>query len=88
MHDFPAPSLFPKFDYHKIYADCEPYHGRSWAFSMLAWAEKPSTGGHGRAYENYGIDEQRGAVIVVRPDGCKFFCSLTLMLRAKSLLHC
>lgn len=22
-------SLFPKYDYDKIYADCEPYHGES-----------------------------------------------------------
>lgn len=30
----------------------------------------PSTGGHGKAYEGYGIDEERGAVLVIRPDGC------------------
>lgn len=26
MHDFPAPSLFPKYDYNKIYADAESWH--------------------------------------------------------------
>ena len=26
MNDFPAPSLFPQYDYSKIYADCESYH--------------------------------------------------------------
>lgn len=25
--------------------------------------------GHGRAYENYGIDKEKGCVVVVRPDG-------------------
>lgn len=25
--------------------------------------------GHGRAYENYGVDEKTGAVVIVRPDG-------------------
>jgi phenol 2-monooxygenase len=27
--------------------------------------------GHGRVYDNLGIDAERGALIVVRPDGCK-----------------
>jgi phenol 2-monooxygenase len=26
MQDFPAPALFPAYDYKKIYADCETYH--------------------------------------------------------------
>ncbi|BEJ18231.1 hypothetical protein CspHIS471_0705080 [Cutaneotrichosporon sp. HIS471] len=26
MQDFPAPALYPPFDYDKIYADCETYH--------------------------------------------------------------
>lgn len=28
--------------------------------------------GHGEVYKNLGIDRERGAAIVVRPDGCKF----------------
>jgi phenol 2-monooxygenase len=52
MQDFPAPALYPAFDYDKIYADCETYHR-----------------GHGHAYEKYGIDAEKGAVVVVRPDG-------------------
>jgi phenol 2-monooxygenase (NADPH) len=32
--------------------------------------------GHGYAYEKYGIDVEEGAVVIVRPDQCKFhFCS-------------
>jgi Phenol hydroxylase, C-terminal dimerisation domain. len=27
--------------------------------------------GHGHAYETYGIDPERGALVVVRPDQCK-----------------
>lgn len=52
MHDFPAPSLFPKYDYDKIYADCESWYK-----------------GHAHAYDHYGIDRQKGCVVVVRPDG-------------------
>jgi phenol 2-monooxygenase len=28
--------------------------------------------GHGRAYEFYGVDPLKGAVVVVRPDQCQF----------------
>ena len=28
--------------------------------------------GHGHAYEFYGINPDRGAITVVRPDGCKY----------------
>ena len=28
--------------------------------------------GHGHAYEKYGVDAAVGAVVVVRPDQCKF----------------
>lgn len=28
--------------------------------------------GHGRAYEAYGVDPQRGAIVVVRPDHCEW----------------
>ena len=27
---------------------------------------------HGHAYEKYGIDPEQGAVVIVRPDGCKY----------------
>lgn len=30
---------------------------------------------HGRAYENYGIDIDKGAVVIVRPDHCEFLIS-------------
>jgi phenol 2-monooxygenase len=29
--------------------------------------------GHGHAYEKYGVDPKVGAVVLVRPDQCKFF---------------
>lgn len=52
MQDFPAPALYPKYDYRKIYADCEDWHI-----------------GQTRAYDKFGIDPVKGAVVVVRPDG-------------------
>jgi hypothetical protein len=30
--------------------------------------------GHGHAYEKYGVDVQEGAIAIVRPDQCKWFC--------------
>lgn len=29
--------------------------------------------GHGHAYSKYGVDPSEGAVVIVRPDQCKFF---------------
>ena len=29
--------------------------------------------GHGHAYEYYGIHPNRGAIAIVRPDGCKYW---------------
>ena len=28
--------------------------------------------GHGRAYEFYGVRPEKGAMAIVRPDGCKY----------------
>lgn len=28
--------------------------------------------GHGHAYSSYGIDPSRGALVIVRPDQCKW----------------
>jgi len=36
--------------------------------------------GHGHAYEFYGIDPERGAVAVVRPDQCKY-CFIFFVVR-------
>ncbi|BEJ11446.1 hypothetical protein CspHIS471_0108680 [Cutaneotrichosporon sp. HIS471] len=52
MHDFPAPSLHPKWQYDFIYADCESWH-------------HPNP----KSYQAWGVDETKGAVVVVRPDG-------------------
>lgn len=30
--------------------------------------------GHGHAYKFYGVEPAEGAVVVVRPDQCKWFC--------------
>lgn len=32
--------------------------------------------GHGRAYEYYGINPDKGATVIVRPDGCKYWIHL------------
>jgi hypothetical protein len=37
--------------------------------------EESYNSGHGHAYEAYGVDPQRGALVVVRPDHCKSFLS-------------
>lgn len=29
--------------------------------------------GHGHAYEAYGVDASKGAIVVVRPDHCEYF---------------
>lgn len=29
------------------------------------------TYGHGKAYEFYGVDPQKGAIVIVRPDQCQ-----------------
>jgi len=50
MADFPS-TLFPPYNYDKVYADCESYHKR-----------------HGEIYKNLGVDTDKGAVILVRPD--------------------
>ena len=44
--------------------------------------------GHGRAYDFYGINPDRGAVIIVRPDNCKnFFCkSCNILIRTQTSL--
>lgn len=68
MHDFPAPAyvtfvggktvlmpsfrLFPKYDYSKIYADCEPYHGKVSAAAVVLYAHaspQVNTGRHTKA---------------------------------------
>ena len=28
--------------------------------------------GFGEIYKNYGIDSEKGAILVIRPDGCEF----------------
>lgn len=37
--------------------------------------EESYNSGHGHAYELYGVDPERGALVVVRPDHCKFVSS-------------
>lgn len=79
-------SLFPKYDYDKIYADCEPYHGMSIVASThvsfrLMLMILLQIGGHAHAYENYGIDEEKGAVIVIRPDGCELLVTRITFLQ-------
>lgn len=34
--------------------------------------EQSYNSGHGHAYERYGVNPNEGALIVVRPDHCKF----------------
>lgn len=64
--------MFPRYDYNKIYADCEPWHGE---LALSTGDTRPdlttAAGGHGKAYEGYGISEERGALLVIRPDGCE-----------------
>lgn len=45
-----------------------PDEERATAFDTL-FSDEPSThDGHGQAYEGYGVDVERVAVVVVRPD--------------------
>ena len=36
--------------------------------------------GHGHAYAAYGVDAQKGALVLVRPDHCQFISSLSLLV--------
>lgn len=69
MHDFPAPCLFPKYDYDKIYADAPSIHCKHLT-SPYESTLIVSLVGFGEIYKNYEIDNEKGAIVVIRPDGC------------------
>ncbi len=41
-------------------------------FSVFADDESYNSG-HGQAYKEYGIDPQKGCLVILRPDQCKLF---------------
>lgn len=45
-----------------------------------------TTVGTGEIYRHYGIDKNKGAVIVVRPDGCKFASRSTAQTESAGIL--
>ncbi|KAI1112382.1 FAD binding domain-containing protein [Nemania sp. NC0429] len=54
-------------DLHDVYHPFDPKLG--WDYDRIFADEESYTDGHGRAYEGYGVDPGRGALVVVRPDG-------------------
>lgn len=59
-----APDLL---DFHEVYHPFDPKLGHDYD---KVFVDRPSHhDGDGRAYENYGINRTRGALVGVRPDG-------------------
>jgi len=53
-----------------LHAAFHPFDNKlGWEYDRVFVDGESYHEGHGKAYEGYGIDEQRGAVVVVRPDG-------------------
>ncbi|KAI1080402.1 FAD binding domain-containing protein [Whalleya microplaca] len=54
-------------DLHEVY---HPFDARlGWDYGAVFADEESYHDGYGRAYEGYGVDKERGALVVVRPDG-------------------
>ncbi|KAI3318919.1 FAD binding domain-containing protein [Xylariaceae sp. AK1471] len=54
-------------DLHEVY---HPFDFRlGWDYDRVFVDEESYHDGHGRAYEGYGVDPDRGALVIVRPDG-------------------
>ncbi|ERT02715.1 hypothetical protein HMPREF1624_01016 [Sporothrix schenckii ATCC 58251] len=67
------------FDFHKAYRPFDPKLGHDYD---KVFVDRPSHhDGDGHAYENYGIDRTRGAIVGVRPDG---YVGLVTSLDAES----
>lgn len=54
-------------DLHEVY---HPFDSKlGWDYDKVFVDEESYHEGHGKAYEGYGVDPAKGAVVVVRPDG-------------------
>lgn len=54
-------------DLHEVY---HPFDSKlGWDYDKIFVDEKSYHQGHGKAYEGYGVNPEKGAVVVVRPDG-------------------
>ncbi|KAI1821625.1 FAD binding domain-containing protein [Xylaria intraflava] len=54
-------------DLHEVY---HPFDAKlGWEYDKVFVDEESYNDGHGRAYEGYGVDPAKGALVVVRPDG-------------------
>ncbi|KAI1431911.1 FAD binding domain-containing protein [Xylaria sp. CBS 124048] len=54
-------------DLHDVY---HPFDSKlGWDYDKIFSDEESHHDGHGRAYEGYGVDPEKGALVVVRPDG-------------------
>lgn len=54
-------------DLHEVYHPFDPKLG--WDYDKVFVDGDSYHEGHGHAYERYGVDPKKGAVVVVRPDG-------------------
>ena len=54
-------------DLHEVYRPFDAKLG--WDYDKIFVDEESLHEGHGRAYEGYGVDPEKGALVVVRPDG-------------------
>ncbi|KAI1195322.1 FAD binding domain-containing protein [Nemania serpens] len=54
-------------DLHDVYHPLDSKLG--WDYDRVFVDEESYHDGHGRAYEGYGVDAEKGALVIVRPDG-------------------
>jgi phenol 2-monooxygenase (NADPH) len=67
VHSAPREEVELIRDLHEAYHPFDENLG--WEYDRVFVDGESYHEGHGRAYEGYGIDAERGAVVVVRPDG-------------------
>ncbi len=53
-------------DLHEIYHPYDPKEG--WDYNKVFVDDISYHEGHGEAYKNYGVDKERGCIVIVRPD--------------------
>ncbi|KAK8050271.1 phenol hydroxylase [Apiospora phragmitis] len=67
VHRAPRAAVELLRDLHDVY---HPFDAKlGWDYDKVFADGESYHEGHGRAYEGYGVDPERGAVVVVRPDG-------------------
>ncbi|KAI0123613.1 FAD binding domain-containing protein [Xylariales sp. AK1849] len=67
IHNAPRGDVDIIRDLHEVY---HPFDAKlGWDYDRVFVDEESYHEGHGEAYQGYGVDKERGALVVVRPDG-------------------